>query len=207
MSVLFDIIGATLLAGMLMVIVMSINTSLVIETSETSAALNIQNEGLQVARILEFDMYKMGYRAPQAPATHKISIADTSEIQFQSAIYDSSMLDTGNVYTIHYLFTPPAIPGPHHYGTLTRSLNGLPVAIDKNVVRFYLSYYDSVDNQFTPTPVTGAKLDSIRSVKIQLRFEAIVAVDTTTKRFQRTGDSTYTGTYFQKWIYPRSLHK
>lgn len=211
MSVILDIIGATLLVGMLMLSIMNINVNIIDETTKTSSALHIQNEGLQVARILEFDFYKMGYRAPKAPATHKVTIADTSNIQFQAALFDSAMADTGRVYTVQYLYIPPTPPvthkdsSTHRYGTLKRIVNGDTVVIDQNVTKFFLAYYDSLDNPMA-IPITGTKLDTIRSVKVQLRFEAFVPFDTSSTRFRRAGDSTYTGAYYQKWIYPRNLH-
>ena len=76
---------------------------------------------------------------------------------------------------------------------LLRDENSSRISISYSVTRFKLTYYNARDSAMT-TPVTGAKLDSIRSVRIYLTLES-----------PEPFDNTYAGAYYEKLIYPRNL--
>ena len=186
MSVMMDIIGATVLVGMLMLTVMNININMNSETYRTATEFHTQTEMIQLARIFEFDVYKAGY-AVVKPA---IVVADSSYLKFRTNLLNIA----GRRDSVEYLLGTPVTnssnPNDKH---LLRVENVSTVSISYSVTQFRLTYYDGRDSVMA-TPVSGALRDSIRSIRIQLRLESPTLID-----------GSYAGAYYEKLIYPRNL--
>ena len=71
MSVMLDVIGAALLVGMLMLTILNVNVNMTLETFKSASEFHTQTELIQLARIIEFDIYKMGYGVAK-PSTVKV---------------------------------------------------------------------------------------------------------------------------------------
>jgi hypothetical protein len=185
---MLDILGASVLIGMLMVTILNVNVNMSLETYKSASEFHTQTELIQLARIMEFDLYKIGY-AVTKPA---VVIADTGRLKFRANLSNAP----GNRDSVEYLLGTPvttsANPRDKH---LLRVENVTEVSISYSVTRFRLSYYD-VDDSVMTTPITGARLDSIRSIRIMLSLES-----------PQPYDSSYAGAHYEKLIFPRNLQQ
>jgi len=186
MSVMLDVIGAALLVGMLMLTILNVNMNMTMETYKSASEFHTQTEMIQLARIMEFDIYKMGY-AVTKPA---IVSADTSHLKFRANLKDAAGARDSIEYILGTPVTTSENPRDRH---LLRIENVSQVSISYSVTRFVLTYYDREDS-LIPTPVTGSMLDSIRAVKVYLALES-----------PSPFDSSYAGAFYEKIIYPRNL--
>lgn len=186
MAVMMDIIGAAVLVGMLMLTVMNININMNSETYRTATEFHTQTEMIQLARIFEFDVYKAGFNVVK-PA---IVAADTSYLKFRTNLLNVSGARDSVEYILGTPVTNSANPNDRH---LLRIENVSTVSISYSVTRFRLTYYNSRDSVLA-TPVTGALLDSIRSIRINLTLESPSIID-----------GSYAGATYEKLIYPRNL--
>lgn len=186
MAVMLDIIGAALLVGMLMVTILNVNMNMTLETYKSASEFHTQTEMIQLARIMEFDLYKAGYGVSK-PA---IVAADTSYIKFRANLKDVGGARDSVEYILGTPVTYSSNPRDRH---LLRVENISRVSISYSVTRFRLTYYNGRDSVI-PTPVSLANLDSIRAIKIYLTLES-----------PEPYDSSYAGAYYEKMIYPRNL--
>jgi hypothetical protein len=193
MAVMMDIVGAFVLVGMLMLTVMGMNINMSDETYKGLTELNLQTQSIQLARIMEFDIYKAGY-AVTKPGV--IAVAETSKLKFYTNLFnvtgrrDSVEYDLGGLVTSS---TNPSDKSLYRYENTTR------VFINFSVTRFKLAYYNSRDSLLA-APVTGANRDSIKSIKVLLTLQSPEPFNTA-----RSGGPSYVTTYYQKLIYPRNL--
>ena len=186
MSVMLDVIGGALLVGMLMLTILNVNVNMTMETYKSASEFHTQTEMIQLARIMEFDIYKMGYGVSKP----SIVAADTSHLKFRANLKDVAGGRDSVEYILGTPVTTSANPSDRH---LLRIENVSTVSISYSVTRFRLTYYDRRDSVI-PAPVTGFKLDSIRAVKIYLALESPLPFD-----------SSYSGAFYEKIIYPRNL--
>lgn len=186
MSVMLDMIGATMFVGMLLMTIMNININLNTETFKSTSEFHTQTELIQLSRIMEFDLYKAGYFVPK-PA---IAAAESSYFKFKTNLYNIP----GRVDSVEYILgtavTTSTNPRDKH---LLRVENNSRVSISYSVTRFYLKYYNSRDSLLA-APVTGTWRDSIRSVRIYLNLES-----------PEPFDASYAGALYEKLIFPRNL--
>jgi hypothetical protein len=186
MSIMMDIIGAAVLVGMLMLTVMNININMNSETYRTASEFHTQTELIQLARIFEFDLYKIGYNVAK-PA---IVAADTSYLKFKTNLLNVA----GARDSIEYILGTPVTNSPNpNDNHLLRIENVSTVSISYSVTKFKLTYYNERDS-ILATPVSSTYLDSIRSIRVQLRLEGPQPID-----------GEYTGAFYEKLIYPRNL--
>ncbi|MBI3195044.1 MAG: hypothetical protein HYZ34_11365 [Ignavibacteriae bacterium] len=187
MSTMFDIIGSVVALGIITLMITTMNIGLTKETYKTNNTMQLQFEAIQLARIIEFDIYKIGYR------TGKQSIvnADSTNFKFKANLFDME----GITDVIEYKLTDPEIKvkvGPT-YKRLIRKVNDDTLAINYNVLKLNFAYYTGRDSQLS-VPVSGSWKDSIKSVKVYLTLESFDELD-----------STFIGAFYSKLIYPRNL--
>ncbi|TLY30737.1 MAG: hypothetical protein E6K56_06410 [Ignavibacteria bacterium] len=193
MAVLMDIVGALVMVGMLILMVMGININMSQETYKGLTELNLHSQSIQLSRIFEFDLYKMGY-AVSKPGI--IAIAETARIKFYSNLFNIPGRRDSVEYNLGTMV--PSSTNPRDRA-LYRFENTTQVFINFSVTRFKLSYYNGNDS-LLGAPVTGSLRDSIKSVRIYLTLESPEPFDTS-----RTGGPSYISTFYQKLIYPRNL--
>jgi hypothetical protein len=190
MAVILDMIGAMMLMGTLLISILGININLTTENAKTTVEFHSQTEIIQLGRIIEFDLNKIGYDVPST--TRKIVTADTARLKFKTNLWDAP----GKVDSVEYI-----LGGFVSYSSnprdrvLTRYENTTGVLINYSITNFRLTYYNEGDIQLA-SPVTGNNLDSIRSIKIYLTLESPTPLG---------DDSTYASGYYSKLVYPRNL--
>ena len=168
MSYLLDIIGSTIIAGMVVMILLAVNIN---NTTSSSALLftTIEQQKItQVSEIIQYDFYKIGYLT----TGEKIAIADSNEIKFYSDINNDTEIDSvhyyvGNISDLGYTSNPDDMPLYRQRNTADSLLAEIPV------VDFNLSYYDSIGNTLDYSSLTSAAgRNRIKSIKIKIAVES-----------------------------------
>jgi len=184
MNIIIDIVGSIMLAGLL---ILTINTGVADlheTTYEQTYTLNSQANMVALARTIEYDFVKIGFRAA-APA---ILIADSQQISFQSELYNDGSLKTVT-YSVGTPTAPPAsiTKNPRDF-ILYRQLSGEPaLGLSSGLVEFSLTYLDSTGT-ITTSP------DEVDAITIRVRLETEEPVD-----------EDYPGVFWEKTIYPKNL--
>lgn len=193
MAVMLDIIGASVIVGVLILTIMGININMSNETYKSLTELNLQTQAVQLSRIFEFDLYKIGYNVTKPGV---IAIAESSRIKFYTNLFNLPGRKDSVEYNLGGSVSSSTNPRDR---ALYRYENTSQVFINFSVTRFKFSYYNSRDILLA-APVTGGMRDSIKSIKVYLTLESPEPFDTS-----QTGGPKYIGTYYQKLIYPRNL--
>jgi len=190
MAVILDLIGSAVLMGTLMISILGINVNLTMENAKTTVEYHSQTEIIQLGRIIEFDLNKIGYDVPNT--TRKIVTADTGRLKFKVNLWDVP----GKIDSVEYI-----LGGYVSYSSnprdrvLTRYENLTGVLINYSITSFRLTYYNERDSLLV-APVTGNTRDSIRSIRINLTLESPTPLG---------DDSTFASGYYSKLVYPRNL--
>ena len=184
MGLMIDLIGSLALIGVLILTVAMVHVNMNQAMYESTFELTAQQNLIELARLLEYDFLKIGYRTPK-PA---ITLADSDRITFKA-----DLENLGSVDSVQYYLGSTtgvgvaATPNPRDR-VLYRLRNGeAEKGTSLGVVQFHLTYYDS-------TGIVTSDVNLIRSIKAQLMVESQYPVD-----------STYAGAYWEKLIYPRNL--
>jgi len=168
MSYLLDIIGSTIIAGMVVMILLAININ---NTTSSSALLftTIEQQKItQVSEIIQYDFYKIGYLT----SGEKIAIADSNEIKFYADIDNDTEIDSVHYYVgyttdLSYTTNPDDKPLYRQRNYQDSLLAEIPV------VDFNLSYYDSIGNSLDYSSLTSsAGRNLIKSIKIKITVES-----------------------------------
>ncbi|HTK82275.1 MAG TPA: hypothetical protein VL633_08295 [Bacteroidota bacterium] len=191
MQVLLDLVGSTILVGTLILSIMGVNVNMTTETFKSTTEFHIQTEVIQLSRIMEFDLAKMGY---DVTSGRKIITADSSRLKFKANLWNVPGAMDSVEYILGGLVGISTNPRDR---VLTRYENTSGVLINYSITTFRLSYYKADGTQLT-TPVTGARLDSIDAVRILMTIESPEPLGT-------DATSQYASGYYEKLIYPRNL--
>ncbi|MBA4312910.1 MAG: hypothetical protein C0417_09795 [Chlorobiaceae bacterium] len=193
MGVMLDMVLASVLVGIIILTVMNVNINLSDENYRGMVEFHTQMETIQLARIIEFDFFKMGYRQTVRPF---ISIAESSHIKFTSNLKDIAGATDVIEYGLGDLVLNSKNPRDK---MLFRIENISKVYINYSVIRFKLTYYNSRDSILS-APIVGALRDSIKSVRVQLMLESSEPYDTA-----RVGGKLYSHAMYSKLLFPRNL--
>lgn len=167
-----------------------LNTTISSLSYETMSSQISQTDAIESGKILEFDLYKIGYKVQ----TEKIKIADSTTIKFLSDIDNDNTLDSiryfvGNKYDMSNTPNPNDIP-------FYRKVNNNQPEMIGAATEFNLAYFDSSGMQLnygSLSNVAGRK--KIRSIRTLIRFEAA-----------EPQDSVYQGVDFLRIIRPKNLN-
>ena len=85
MGYLLDIVGSIIIAGMVVMILLAVNINNTASSSVILFTTIEQRKTKDVSELIEYDLYKIGYRIPD----EKISVADSTEIKFYADINDN----------------------------------------------------------------------------------------------------------------------
>lgn len=190
MSSLMDIITATFIGAILILMILGIifyieNSSREINTANI-AQLNIK----EIAEVLDYDLYKVGYRVTGS----KIGVADSARLVFYSDIDNN-----GKVDTIEYVLGNPSelisTPNPRDR-ILYRILNNAPRrGSNLGVVDFKFTYYDSTNSILSYSSlVNQTERDRIKAIGYYVRVESTFPVE-----------GYYPGAEIKKVIRPKNL--
>lgn len=162
-----------------------------LESANSASEYYIHTQLTQLSWLFEWDLYKIGYNVAK-PA---ILLAEDDRIKFKADLWNKGSTDILE-YKLGDLASASQNPRDKE---LRRIENASNIFINLSVTGFRLSYYNARDSLLT-APVTGSMLDSIRAVRVYLTLESpdpLQSLDPV--------DTTYTGAYYEKLIYPRNL--
>ena len=199
MSSVIDVIGSTVVFGVLILLVIQLNIFAVEANTQTVLAVSTQErligyeDAAGASAVLEHDLLKIGYRCPVFPA---ITFADSDRIHFRCDLNNDGSLDSVKYYV------SGATVVRRDENTLLRNVvrrvNLDPVNGSwLEVSQFRLTYLDD-RGKTIPTPVASVLLPSIRSIRIQMTVQSRT-------RVQNTWDSNFAGMYWQTTISPANM--
>jgi hypothetical protein len=183
MAILIDIVGATFIAGIILMAIFGMNVNLDQATYNKTFTLITQTNAVTLARMIEYDFVKIAYYTPR-PA---ILAAKSDSISFYMA--DPTNPGVGSNFVQYYVSSPAVLGSTKNPRDriLYRVQNGTVTAANLGVTSFTLAYYDE-NGLATTVP------DSVRSINVGFTCESPFPVDTT-----------YAAAFWQKRIYPRNL--
>jgi hypothetical protein len=169
-STLIDILGSTLVGGMIFLILLRINDSAVENTFINGGEYIIQLNLVEIVQVLEYDFRKIGYCATwsKIPDPSKaIIMADSSSISFLTDVGSN-----GSVDTLHYYLGPASelsMTSNPNDRLLYRVVNSeTPIGANLGVVVFNLTYYNPLgDTIYSPVAQPG----EIQNIQIDIKVE------------------------------------
>jgi hypothetical protein len=186
-----DYVGSTIIAGIVAIIVFSLNASTT-QTAYTRNAEQIsQDAATNMMEILEYDFYKMGYRVT---AGEKIMVAESLRISFAADLNNS-----GTPATVTYTVgdsTQLKVTSHIHDRPLFRTVNsGASANIVQGLTDFSFAYFDTGGHKMSYSSLnTSANRAVIRGITVTLTVELGNPLDTT-----------YVPVKMSKQIWPKNL--
>jgi hypothetical protein len=173
-STLIDILGSTIMGGLLLIIVLRLNNTATEKTTNYGGELSLQQNLVTIAQIMEFDFRKMGYCKDwrKFPFPKKsIEHANTTSIKFYADINDNSTIDTISYYLGGLLTSTPNPRDRLFY----RKVNSQPPeAINLGVTQFFMKYFRENGDSLNQ-PITDLSL--IASYEINIQVETVYAYE------------------------------
>ncbi len=180
-SALLDILGSSLVGGMLLLIMFKLNDASVENSFMYTGNLLVQQNLVSIVDVLNHDFNKIGYcekweNIPD-PAYSILSATDTSisfltDLPSLSHPYGDGIIDTLKYYT-GSVSELTETPNPRDRILYRVVGNSTPDGSNLGVTYFKLTYFDSAGN-ILPSPIVTSK---IRSIQIDLKLEDIYGYD------------------------------
>jgi len=190
MSSLIDIIIATFIGATVILMILGIIFYIQNSANEVNNANLAQINVKEIAELLDYDLYKIGFRV----TGNKIILADSTRLTFLSDIDNN-----GKVDTIRYFLGDPAdltsTPNPNDK-ILYRLMNNEPQrGSNLGVVDFKLTYYDSTNSKINYALLVNQNgRDKIKAIEYYVRVESFYPIE-----------GYYPGAEIKKVIYPKNL--
>lgn len=190
MSTLIDIITATFIGAIIILMIIGITFYIENSSREITNANIAQMNLKEIAEVLDYDLYKVGYRATSL----KILLADSTRLIFRSDIDNNGRLDT-----LEYSLGSPneltSTPNPNDR-ILYRIFNNQPRrGSNLGVVDFKFSYFDSSNAMINYSLLTNqTQRDRIKAISYYVKVESVFPVE-----------GYYPGAEIRKVIRPRNL--
>ena len=176
-SVILDILGSTLIGGMLLLILFRVNDSAIENNYMYGGELVVQQNLVAVVELLEFDFRKIGFcedwEKLADPLKYIIS-ADSNSIKFRTDL-DAD----GDVDSLWYYSGPASelteTPNPRDKYLYRVENDDTPIGTNLGITHFELVYYDALGAKLS-SPV--ASPDLIQMIEINIRVEDVYGYDT-----------------------------
>jgi len=187
MNAIIDIIGSTLIGGMIFLLIFKLNllahSSLTLSDSE----LKLQQNAKTLSEILNYDLRKVGYKYDSTA----ITIADTNRIKFYSDLDRNGTVDNLEFC----VSSPSAVPSTQNPNdiVLYRVFNGDTLKGPSLGLRRILFTYLNGFGQTTTVP------DSIKYIRAELWIESDYEIE------NLAGKMEYPFTYWEMTINPRNI--
>lgn len=173
-STLLDIIGSTVIGGILLLTLWRVNDSTVDNHYYYSNDLMVQKNLITIVQIIENDFKKIGYckdpdKIPNP--TKSIRLADSSKIRFYTDTDNDGDLDS-----LYYYLGPTSelreTPNPRDRILYRQINNQTPYGGNLGVTEFKIEYFDALGNSITSPVVTPSQ---IAMMQISVQVENISA--------------------------------
>ncbi len=184
MGTILDLIGSSIIAGLLLVTALSMNASVMKSTAFQAQRLQIQEESSSVTQILDHDMNLIGFRDT---SKSRIKLATPHSLVFRTDIDNNGMTDTVAYYFARrsdiptilgtWGFAGVTVPGDQSDSVLFRFSScgdpppgpgrGVPAIVSPSVHKFSFTYLDRHHISLGSTP---ALKDSIRLFSVEFEL-------------------------------------
>lgn len=177
-STLLDIMGSVVIGGFLLMILFRLNDATVKNTFVNGDELIVQQNLVEVVRLVEYDFRKIGYcyDYQQIPdPTTSIIYADNDSIVFKTDIANPPLYPYGDgiVDTLRYYLGSTSellsTPNPDDRILYRVVNNETPKGANLGITSFYLNYYGAL-GEFLTTPV--ANPGAISTIQIDIQIES-----------------------------------
>ncbi len=175
-STLIDILGSTIVGGMLFLILLRMNDASVKNTYNYGGELIVQQNLVEIVALLEYDFRKIGYCKDweQIPDPSKAILeADSNSISFLTDVDSDEIVDTLH----YYLGSPDSLletPNPDDRLLYRVVNNDIPGGSNLGVTKFKMIYYNALGQQL-PFPI--AVPSSIYTMRIDIKVESTIAYE------------------------------
>lgn len=196
---ILDLIASTMVFGSLLLIVLRINTSSAENIQAYRGDLLVQQNLVEITKLLEYDFRKIGYcqdptKVPDP--SRSIRYADSIKIKFWTDFATSANpRGDGNLDSLTYYVggtsETPATPNPRDRLIYRVENNATPVGVNLGVTQFELQYFDAFKNRLN-SPVSNTAL--IQYMQITIECENLAAADSflvNTASFDRPYQTAY----------------
>src|SRR6266849_2804324 len=141
MNTMIDLIGASLLAGLILLLVIQLNSSMTNKNMQTTFDAITQSNSKTIADMINYDFYKIGYHDSLNDPNPVIELADTDHIRFRADIEKGGRIDTVEYFTTG---TTYSVPGSSiKFKKLYRAINDtIQPGASLGLTWFKFSYYD-----------------------------------------------------------------
>ncbi|MBT8392600.1 MAG: hypothetical protein KJO48_12610 [Ignavibacteria bacterium] len=175
-STLLDVIGATIMGSILLLILLRLTATATENSIITSSDRILQRSLSEIAIIVEEDLRKMGYCADPDKLTDAMSRVITADSNFISFYTDVDR--DGNLDSISYSISDTTAlshtTNPRDR-ILYRQVNtNTPLIVCSNIVRFKLRYFDVLGQELTFPITTPAR---VAHLEISFKVEDPEAYD------------------------------
>ena len=186
-STLIDVIGSTMIGGLLMLILLRLNDTAVANSYQYTGELIIQKNLVEVVKLLEFDLRKIGYcsdwKALPDPAKAILAVDSTSITYLTDLPTPANSNGDGIVDTLRYYLGTKAelagTPNPNDRMLYRRVNKSKPLSANLGVTMFKFTYYDVFGKEIS-FPITQP--GEIQTMQIDIAVEDIAAYD---EKYQR----------------------
>lgn len=175
-NVLLDVVGSTIIGGLLMLILFRLNNSATENTYNYGGELTSQQNLTTIVEILENDFRKIGYCADwQKIPVPSLAIlqADSNKISFLTDVEPD-----GNVDTMKYYLGPlselTSTPNPRDRMLYRVINNETPVGVNLGLTEFKLVYFDALGDSIS-LPILNP--GEITSMEINISVENTAGYD------------------------------
>ncbi len=188
---MLDIVGSVVLFGILMLTIGRVQTNLNTAMYASSFTQITQHNAVDLARQLEADVTKIGFKA----TTEKIKAADSTRLKFRA-----DFLNNGTVSEIEYWIGDTAdanaTPNPLDFPLYRKDQNG---TIEQlwGMTYFHIQYFNMNYTELA-TPVHSDSLSKIYAIWLKFIIEGREPAGSAI-------DTTYYSITWQKLIYPRNM--
>jgi hypothetical protein len=189
MGDIYDVMGSIIIGGIILLMLLSFNSSLVEGSAVQMFNSIVQSNLSSLTDIVEYDFRKVGYRVGSIHDT-AIVYADKEKIVMRGDVDND-----GTVEQISYSFDAKKKSGQANPRSrvLYRQVNNGPTeSINIGLTRFQMAYYDSADLLIKENPVKDPT--RIRAIRLAMNIESTSPYDTT-----------YSGATWERTIAPKNL--
>ncbi|OGV11850.1 MAG: hypothetical protein A3J84_02690 [Ignavibacteria bacterium RIFOXYA2_FULL_37_17] len=180
-STLLDILGSTIAGGLLLMILMRMNDASVENNYFYSGERIVQQNLVEVVKLLEFDLRKIGYcnnwQLMPIPSM-AITQADSNGITFLTDIVTpSDPYGDGVLDVMHYYLGPTseltATPNPYDRLLYRVANSQTPAGSNLGLTQFKLTYFDANGDKITSMPASPPF--GIAAIQIDISVENTAA--------------------------------
>ena len=185
MQFFLDQLGAIIVGGMLILVIIGFNFQMTSTSYDKFAQSNIQQVAISTIEIIEYDFYKIGYRI----LADKISTADSTKIQFKTDLITNTNPEGDGTEDVieYYLGTKNDLNSTPNQNDvpLYRKVNTGQAELVGIVTNFRIFYYDNLGNELSYSSLTDSVgRELIKRIGLQLKFESPEKFDGRYQKFE-----------------------